>query len=334
MKIETTENFYGAKVMVTGGAGFLGSHLVDNLLKQGVKQVVVLDDLSRARKDWYDAKKNCEKIHFVVGNILDESILSKAMEDVSIVYHLAAVSQVMKAAEQPEYAFLVNVIGTNRVAEAASRAGVSRFVFASSREVYGDHVTLPVKESSPLNPKNIYGVSKIAAEIYLKSLNSQKIETIILRLSNVYGPGDKERVIPLFIDNAMRGAPLAIYGSDKALDFIWIDDVVKVMMEAGLGPVVPDGAVNVGSGKAVRLDELAYRIRDLSYSTSLVQITNLREPEIENYEADISRAVQYWGMKVQDDPLYNLGEIIRSYPEQENTTVVVKVVDSEMINSD
>src|SRR5262249_25559920 len=149
---------------------------------------------------------------------------------------LAAQSNVMGAVYDADYAFSSNVTGTYNVLQAAKSAGVKRVLFTSSREVYGDPEQLPVQETSALRPKNGYGASNAAGEIYCHTAANEGLETSILRLANVYGTRDRDRVIPLFSQAAASGAPLTLYGGEQVLDFVWIDTVVDALIKAAFGP--------------------------------------------------------------------------------------------------
>jgi len=293
----------GARVLVTGGAGFIGSHLVDYLLQHGVRQITIVDDLSRARLDWLDSRVTCPEIRVVRGDILD---LPEALFDgVGIVYHLAAIETVMDAIRDPVRTFAVNAMGT---AQLAMAAGVRRFVFTSSREVYGDPGTLPVSEDVLLRPKNVYGASKAAAELFLSTLTPAEI--VILRLANVYGPGDKGRVIPTFLNNALRGQPLTLYGGEQAIDLIWISDVVEVLVKAGFSERHVEKPVNIGSCTPTTLKTLAQRIVDLVGNNVPIHIAPPRGPEVERYQSGLVRASAYFGLEPKADPLDHLHEVL------------------------
>jgi nucleoside-diphosphate-sugar epimerase len=302
--LECKPRIEGACVMVTGGAGFIGSHLVDYLLEHGARQVVVVDDLTRPRLDWLAARKNNSQVRFVEGSILDA--LDLALRGVDMIFHLAAVATVMDAVRDPERTFAVNAMGTARLAMAAHRAGVRRFVFSSSREVYGDPESLPVSEDTPMRPKNVYGASKAAGEMFLSTLNPSDIEVVILRLANVYGPGDRGRVIPQFLSNALNATPLTLYGGQQSLDLIWIGDVVETLVKAGFSETHVAEPVNIGSGTSTPLKALAERIVTLVGNDTPLQIAPPRGPEVERYQADLRRAEHYFGLRPKDDPLDRL----------------------------
>ena len=294
-------------MLVTGGAGFIGSHLVDFLVQHGAN-VTVIDDLSRARVEWLKSQRDNPHVHFVQGSILDEDVLAAVMPGVAVVYHLAAIATVMTAVRDPERALSVNTVGTAKVALAAQRANVRRFVFTSSREVYGEPVALPVYEEDTLKPKNVYGASKAAAELYLNTLDQTEIVT--LRLTNVFGPGDSNRVIPIFLQNALQGLPLTLYGGEQLLDLIWIGDVVETLVKAGFSEVPAIGPINVGSRSQTSLQNLAGRIVSLVGGNSAIEIAPARGPEVDCFCAGITRAFQYFGLEPRDDPLEHLPEML------------------------
>jgi UDP-glucose 4-epimerase len=303
-------NLAGSRVLVTGGAGFIGSHLVDYLIEHGVAQVKILDSLSRARGQWLAERRDSANIRFIEGDIRDETLLETALSGVEVVFHLAAVATVMNAVRDPMQAFAVNAMATGHLALAAQRAGVRRLVFASSREVYGDPQTLPVTEDARLAPKNVYGASKAAGEMFLSTIKPDSLEVVILRLANAYGPGDTGRVIPIFLDNVMRGLPLVLYGGGQSLDLIWIGDIVETLVKSGFSDKPVQEPVNVGSGCAIPLKMLAERIVAQFAIAVEIQIAPPRGPEVERFEADLTRAQRYFGLARRVDPLDRLAELI------------------------
>ena len=173
------------RILITGGAGYIGSRLGRKLERLG-HEVLALDNLRRG-----DRAAVSECVLFVEGDVRDSRVLNEVIKGVDIVYHLAAESAVMSAAADPEYCFETNVTGTFRVLRAAEASGAKRIVFSSSREVYGEGVSLPVPESAPISPRNAYGASKAAAEMCCRAFQSAGLEISVVRLANVYGPGDK-----------------------------------------------------------------------------------------------------------------------------------------------
>ena len=154
-----------------------------------------------------------------------------------------------------------------------------RVIFSSSREVYGEPASLPVPETSPLSPKNAYGVSKVAGEMCCDLFDDARLEVIIFRFANVFGPRDRDRVIPLFAEPALAGEPLTAFGNGKIVDFLRIFNLVDVLCRAAQGPC-PDSPVDLGSGKGTNLVDLARRILALAGRTSAISVTEERQPEV------------------------------------------------------
>ena len=240
------------RVLVTGGAGFIGSRLVKRLASRPEMRVSVLDDLSRrGSKNEPDLPDN---IQFHRADICDAAVLRVAMDGADLVYHLAAISSVGAAQDDFGSAYRVNVIGTETVLKVAQACGVRRIVFSSSREVYGEPLDLPVPESAPLRPKSAYGLTKASGESCCRVADS--VDALVLRLANVYGPGDFGRVIPIFLRSALLGEPLLLFGGEQILDFIWIEDVVDALIAAG-GSQAVAGPLNIGSGVGTQITEVA-----------------------------------------------------------------------------
>lgn len=271
------------RVTVTGGAGFIGSHLVAKLVCDG-HAVTVLDNLRRStfeRPGLHDAV--C-----IRGDVRDRATCLAAFAGADVVVHLAAQSNVMGSESDPDYTFTTNVVGTWEVVRAATEAGVRQLVFASSREVYGDVEEIPVLESAPIRPRNTYGASKAAAEAVLSGLGATAPSVSILRLANVIGPGDSGRVTPLWLDRARVGQPLQVFGGEQVLDLIAVDFVVDAVARVIARGGVP-GAMNVGSGVGVAILDLARRILDLTGSESPVEVLSRRGPEVSRFCADTRR---------------------------------------------
>jgi len=293
-------------ILVTGGAGFIGTHLVERLAAERTGRIVVLDNLRRSTRERLD--RLSREIAFVQSDIRDYHALHEAMRGIDLVFHLAAHSNVIGAEQDTEYCFQANVAGTFHVLEAARRSGVKRVVFTSSREVYGDPVELPVPETAPLQPKNAYGVSKAAAELYCRLFSEGGLDVAVLRLANVYGPRDRDRVIPIFMENAVRGRPLVLYGGSQILDLVWIDTVIGALLKAGFNESI-GGPVNVGSGRGTSIRDLAQRILEVTQSSSPIEVLPARTVEVTQFVADLDRARRVFGIEPSPDPLSHLNEI-------------------------
>lgn len=297
-------------IVVTGGAGFIGRHLVMRLCESRAafgmadEPIVVLDNLRRSSREALDALITQGQVRFIEGDIRDAATLDEVMRGATYVFHLAAQSNVMGAEDDPDYAFTTNVDGTYHVVQAAARAGVRRFVFTSSREVYGQPTSLPVAEEAQLAPKNGYGASKAAGEMLCRMAAARGgLEMVTLRLANVYGPGDAGRVIPLWLERAERGEDLLIYGGNQVLDFIWVGDTVDALLRAALAPrnlfaaagILPDEhiepgffvALNVGTGRGTAIRTLAERVREVTGHDVSIRVLPPRTAEVARFVADI-----------------------------------------------
>jgi UDP-glucose 4-epimerase len=298
------------KVVVTGGAGFIGSHLVDRLLADTHAEVVVLDNLHRGRLTNLAQHTDSPRLSVIQGDIRNPDIVAETLRGADVVYHLAAQSTVMGAVEDLDYSFSTNVIGTFNVLKAAAHESVKRVVFASSREVYGEPIELPVDEGQPLLAINFYGASKVMGEAYCRAFRrASGLNAIILRLANAYGPRDFGRVIPLWVDQATAGQDLMVYGGKQVLDFVWVGQVVEALMRAAEleGPTPP---INIGSGTGTRIVDLARRIRLMAGSHSQIQLVPARAVEVVQYVARIDRMRQLLRMEPTSDPLANLPELV------------------------
>jgi UDP-glucose 4-epimerase len=292
--------------LVTGGAGFIGSHLTARLLQLGRGPVRILDNLSRAR--WSIEQLLEAGAEAVEGDVRDPSDLQRAMAGCDVVLHLAAMATVMACETDPAAAFAVNAGATYRLLNVAHEVGVKRVVLASSREVYGEPQRLPVDEDAPFEPKNAYGASKVAAEMSCRALAGNGVDVTVLRLSNVYGPGDTNRVIPNFIGAAKAGRPLTLYGGNQFVDFVWIDAVVDAFARAAFGPHI-DGPVNIGSGIGTSILETARRVVDSCGSNSRIEVMPGRGCEVTRFVADVRRASAELGLVRPDDALHGLAKL-------------------------
>jgi len=296
-----------APCLVTGGAGFVGSHLTTRLLQLRRGPVRVLDNLSRAR--WSIAELRRAGAEAAEGDVRNRSDLRHAMAGCDVVFHLAAVATVVGCEAHPADAFAVNTGGTYHVLRIAEEVGVKRVVLASSREVYGEPQRLPVDENALLDPKNAYGASKMAAEMCCRAAAADGVDVTALRLSNVYGAGDTSRVIPCFLDNARSGRALTLYGGGQIIDFVWIDAVVDAFVRVGFGRHVA-GALNIGSGIGTSILETARRVVASCGSTSRIEVLPARACEVSRYVADVGRASTELGLTRPDDPLAGLAQLV------------------------
>jgi len=294
--------------MITGGAGFIGSHLTRRLVRSGCR-VTVIDNMSRGRiANLQDCIDNVRVFEADIGNY---AVLLRAMKGAQTLFHLAAQSNVIRASSDVDGCIADNITGTADVVRAARASGVRRLVFSSSREVYGEAGELPIVETAPLRPKNSYGMSKVAGEMCCRIARGEGLETTILRIANAYGEGDHDRVIPNFVTNALRGLPLQVYGGTQVLDFVRVEFVVEALMRAGLGEYVP-GPLNIASGKGTTVLELAERIVGLVHSSSKVEILPVRDIETSRFVASTSAAAAVLDLPPESDSLASLPRLIAS----------------------
>ena len=297
-----------SKILVTGGAGFIGSHLVDKLAGSG-QCVRVIDNLSRGKLAYLEELISRGMVEFIHTDLRDPQAIQEAIAGIETIFHLAAQSRVMDAEDDPKYTFHSNVLGTYQLLQTARVAGsVKRIVFASSREVYGEVTSLPVSEDAPLGAKNSYGISKIAGEAYCGLYNSPDMRVSILRLANVYGPRDHGRVIPLFIEKLKQEQSLSLFGGEQIIDFISVDLVVDAFLKTS--QVMPQKPINIGSGKGIAVRELAERIKQMSGSRISIDTLPAREIEVSQFIAQTDQMKKILGIIPPDDPLSNLGEMI------------------------
>jgi len=297
-------------VVVTGGAGFIGSHLVDALLERSGDSVLVVDNLRRGKMSNLAAHCGNPRFKFLSGDVRDGAFLLETLRDAEIIYHLAGQANVMGAVSEPRYTFESNVIGTFNVLEAAAQCHVRRVVFASSREAYGAPRSVPVSEEEALVAKNTYGASKVAAEAYCRTYaNVFGIETAVLRFTNVYGPRDSDRIIPKWIDDATQGRPLEIHGGRQVIDFVWVGLAVEALLKAASADPTAF-PVNVGSGVGTPIGDLAARILSVTDSRSRMLVTPERGAEVRRFVADVSRLRSVLGVVPGDDPLDHLQHLV------------------------
>jgi len=285
------------KVVVTGGAGFIGSHLAEELAAQGYA-VVILDDFSTGRKENIASLRQKKNVEFVQGSITDLSGLQKLFGGIDCVFHQAAMARVPRSIEDPTTVNQVNITGTLNVLVAARDQGVKKVVFASSSSVYGDAATLPQREDMIPSPLSPYALTKLTGEHYgiiFKQLYG--LSTVCLRYFNVYGPGQDPHsqyamVIPAFIDRAANNLPPVIHGDgEQSRDFTFIGDVVKANILAAESTA--EGVYNIGSGRSITIKQLAEKIIQLMRKDLKPLHDKPRPGDVRHALADISRAKSF-----------------------------------------
>ncbi|AWB28722.1 hypothetical protein HARCEL1_11895 [Halococcoides cellulosivorans] len=280
------------RALVTGGAGFVGHHLVDAL--DAVTDVCVLDDLSTG-----SLARVPDGVETHVGDVRDPDTLGAATADVDVIFHQAARISVERSIEEPIDTESVNVEGTLAVLDAARRAD-ARVVFASSAAIYGDPETVPVPESAPQRPASPYGVSKSAADRYVRLYEElYGLPTVSLRYFNAYGPGASAGVVRAFQERVRRGEPLIVEGDGgQTRDFVHVRDVVRANLQAATTDAV-GAAFNVGTGERVTIEALAERVQAANGVDRPVEFVEARDGDVRHSCADVSAAREALGFEAQ-----------------------------------
>jgi UDP-glucose 4-epimerase len=297
------------RALVTGGAGFIGSNLVDRLIDCGYR-VRVLDDLSTGKLDNIHGHLASGEVEFVEGDIRDRVMVNRCVEDVDVVVHLAAQTSVPFSVENKDVTYEVNLEGTLNVLRSCAKSNVNKMVFSSTCAVYGDPVFLPITEEHPTKPISPYASSKLAAEKSCLGFNdSAFFSTIILRFFNVYGPrqalSSESGVVTQFVDRLRRGLPLVVYGDgSQTRDFIFVSDVVDVVMDLLVREDLGGEVFNVGSGVQTSIHELAETFLDLTGSNLEIVYESSRAGDVYESWADITKMKKVLGI----EPLVGLRE--------------------------
>jgi UDP-glucose 4-epimerase len=280
------------KILVTGGAGFIGSHLVDLLLISG-HQVRVLDNLSTG--DLGNLSLNQPHLSFIQGDIRDPAAIATAVEGIDAIVHLAAVASVQASVADPQGTHQVNLVGTLNLLEAARRTGIKRFVFASSAAVYGDVKTLPVAEDIPLAPLTPYAADKLSSEYYLDFYRRQHdLDPVIFRFFNIFGPRQDPSspysgVISIFLEHIFSGRSLNVYGDGcQSRDFVYVTDLVSLLRRAVEQEKISSRTMNVGNGKGTNLNQLIEYLQQISGKELTVNYLPPRLGDIRHSLADNS----------------------------------------------
>jgi UDP-glucose 4-epimerase len=277
------------KVLVTGGAGFIGSHLVEHF--QGKAEVRVLDNLRsgyRRNLDGFD-------VEFIEGSILDTDAVKRAVEGVDYVFHLAALISVPESMAKPRECVDLNVTGLLNVLEAAADAGARKLVLASSAAIYGNNPTVPKVETMLPEPKSPYAVTKLDGEYYNAMFTTEgRLETASMRFFNVFGPRQDPNsayaaAVPIFIRKALAGEPLTIYGDGgQTRDFIYVKDIVAALVFAATTPGIT-GTFNVGYGASTTINDIARTIIAEAGSDSEIRYEAERAGDVRHSLASVER---------------------------------------------
>ncbi len=289
------------KALVTGGAGFIGSHITQALVQRGY-EVIVLDNLSSGHLKNLDAVKDA--VIFVEGDIQDETILDRVTKGCDVVFHEAAVVSVTQTVQQPVVSTTINDLGTLKVLDAARQNKVRRFVLASSSAVYGDDPQLPKIESMTPNPLSPYAVQKLTNEYYASLYyRLYGLETVCLRYFNVYGPRQDPSspysgVISIFMTRASNGSQPIIYGDGcQTRDFVFVQDVVQANLLAAECGAAAGQVLNVGTSDSVEINTLWDRIAQLAQCRVSPEYAGARPGDIIHSLAGIQKARQCLGFQ-------------------------------------
>ncbi len=292
------------KAVVTGGAGFIGSNLVEELANRGT-EVVILDDLATGKMENITNLLKSAQVKFIKGSVTNLELLKSIFNDVDCVFHQAAIPSVQRSVEDPRVTNEVNVNGTLNVLFAAKECGVEKVVYASSSSVYGDTPELPKREDMKPNPKSPYAVSKLTGEQYCTVFEAvYGLKTVCLRYFNVYGPkqdpaSEYAAVIPRFITRVLAEKPPIIYGDgEQTRDFTFVKDVVHANILA-LASERGEGVFNIASGSRISLNELAHRIIKMTDNDLKPIYTETRKGDIKHSLADVSLAKEEIGYECE-----------------------------------
>ncbi len=297
------------KVVITGGAGFIGSHLAEYWAKKGA-EVYIIDNL---RTGYFTNIPQHGNVTFVEGDIRNRDVLNGVIEGAKYVFNLAALVSVPESIEKPEETIEINVKGLLNILDAAKKFGVTKVVHSSSAAVYGDDPTLPKKPEMPPSPKTPYAITKLDGEYWCNFYSDEfGIKTTSLRYFNVFGPRQDPKsqyaaAIPIFVSKAIKGEPLTIYGDGKQTrDFIFVKDVVRANVTAAESDL-NKGVFNVATGKSISIYELAKKIIQITDSKSKVIFAEERPGDIKFSEADISKTTEKLGFV----PEFNFEDALR-----------------------
>lgn len=304
------------KVLVTGGAGFIGGHLVDALLAQGAT-VRVIDNFSTGKRE--NLAHNLARIELVEADLCDPEACARAIHGVELVYHEAAIPSVARSVNDPVASNRVNVGGTVELLQAARVAGVKKFVYAASSSAYGDTEVLPKVETMTPRPMSPYAISKLAAEQYVSVFGRLfGFETVSLRYFNVFGPRQDPKseyaaVIPKFITRVLAGERPLIHGDgEQSRDFCFIDNVVSANLLAARSRTQGE-VVNVACGARVTLNQLLGIINERLGTNVTAEYGPARAGDVRHSLADISAAQKLLGYEVKYDLRAGLAKTIEYY---------------------
>jgi len=301
----------GRLALVTGGAGFIGSHLTDALLAAGFS-VRVLDDFSSGREQNLSLARG--KIELIRGDLADPATAARACDGADVVFHEGAIPSVPRSVAEPVRTNRANIDGTLNVLECARQAGVRRVVCAASSSAYGDTEELPKIETMPPNPRSPYALQKYAGEVYCRLYHElYGLETVALRYFNVFGPRQDPKseyaaVVPRFATACLRGEPAQIHGDgEQSRDFTFVTDTVRANLLAADAPAAVGQVINVAGGRRISLNELLAALQQITGSKVAPIHGPGRVGDVRHSLADLGRARTLLGF----EPTVSLAEGLR-----------------------
>jgi UDP-glucose 4-epimerase len=292
------------RIVVTGGAGFIGSHVVDRLVAIGAS-VVAVDDLSVGTRENLRSAQ-AAGAELVVGDIRDVPFMEEVLQDTALVIHMAC-DNLRASLGNPMRTHEINASGTLVTCLAAVRAGVHRFVYVSSSEAYGSAITIPMTEDHPLLPTTVYGASKAAGELYAQAcMRTYALPVTVIRPFNSYGPrehssGTSAEVIPKFVARISAGLPPVIFGDgSQTRDFTWVEETAVGIVAAASCDALVGESINIAYGKGVTIREICDRLLEILDADDLApEFTDPRPGDVEHHYADTSKAVKVLGFEAE-----------------------------------
>ncbi|VVN35073.1 UDP-N-acetylglucosamine 4-epimerase [Pseudomonas fluorescens] len=308
---------FDGRILVTGGAGFIGSHLVEALLGKGYK-VRVLDNLSTGKVGNLPVAN--ANLNLVVGDVADSAVVEQAMRDCSAVVHLAAVASVQASVDDPVGTHQSNFVGTLNVCEQMLKAGIKRVVFASSAAIYGNNGEgSAIDEDTPKSPLTPYASDKLSSEHYLDFYRREHaLEPVILRFFNIFGPRQDPSspysgVISIFTERAMAQQPVAIFGDgEQTRDFVYVQDLVSILVQAVEAREPTPGAVNVGLSRSTSLNDLITELGNATGSPLTVTYQAQRQGDIRHSRANNTRLLERFTLPAPTSIGDGLAALLRS----------------------
>ena len=297
--------------LVTGGAGFIGSHLVEELLRRG-HRVRVADDLSTGKRPNVDAARKASgssaDVDVLIGDLADPEVARRAVQGMDVVLHQAAIPSVPRSIDDPLPSHRANIDATVMVLVAAREAGVKRIVFAGSSSEYGDTPTLPKHEDMPVNPLSPYALQKVVGEQYLQQFTRHYgLDTVSIRYFNVFGPRQDPSspysgVISLFIKALSEGKTPTIHGDgEQTRDFTYVANVVDGVLRAAETPGIAGEVMNIATGTRVSLNQLLAALQRILGTSTTASYGAPRKGDVRDSQADISKAERLIGYRPRVD---------------------------------